>query len=142
MRHLALTFIACAITISIVISGCGKSGTIISGTVHYTDGEPLQRGTVVAENGTSGWFGHIKDGNFIIGDTRDFGKIQEGPYKVYIANSEITEEKNGDEIIIPTVEAKYTTTADSGWTIVVKKGMEPLEFSVERPKTGPFANKK
>lgn len=142
MKHLTITFIACAMTFSLVLTGCGKSGTIISGSVHYTDGEPLQHGTVIADNGLSGWFGHIKDGKFTIGDTHDFGRIQEGTYKVYIGNSELTEEKNGKEIITPTIDAKYTTTANSGWSVEVKKGMKPLEFKVERPKTGPFANKK
>ncbi|MDR1484134.1 MAG: hypothetical protein LBT09_04850 [Planctomycetaceae bacterium] len=142
MKHLTFVFIACAITLVLMISGCGKSGTIISGTVHYTDGEPLQHGAVVADNGRAGWFGAVKDGKFIIGDTRDFGKIQEGQYKVYIANSGLTEVKNGEEIIIPTVDDKYTTTDNSGWVVDVKKGMKPLEFKVERPKTGPFANKK
>jgi hypothetical protein len=125
-----------------VVSLTGCSGkTKISGTVTFPDGTPVTKGSVVFDNGTDSYFGTIKnDGTYITGGNKQVEGIPNGNYRVWLAQTEITEntlDANGDVTsykVTQTVAKKFTSPITTELTFEVKPdGQKIFNIIVEKP---------
>jgi hypothetical protein len=124
-----------------LISGC--SGKVsVTGTVKYTDGEPLAKGSVYFRNeeGTRMFRGALQpDGTFELGEMMDGDGIPAGRYSAWIAGantSDYVRTADGDltdqqthEILI---DPKFESPETSGLTYEVT-GATKFDIVVERP---------
>jgi len=123
--------------------GCGKNCSV-TGKVTFSDGTPLDRGTVLFENDSMAARGTIKkDGTFtmISGDNKG---VPKGTYKVSIGR--LTEPtitttpspdgKGPSKVTITAntspIDTKYSSSAKSGLTCEVK-GRTKYDITVEPP---------
>jgi hypothetical protein len=135
-------------------AGCGEGGIGVSGTVKFSDGSPLTKGTVVFEGEMRSFRGILSDsGEFSLSDSSSVeGTVTPGEYKVYIVDAiegaggsvepigmdydkegNPTEEPESDEPKLLIAE-KFTSAETSGLvaTIPAPDGKN-LEFKVEKP---------
>ena len=126
-------FISCALCIvsCAVILGCGGNQSL-SGRVTYTDGSPLETGTVCFEAGSFLARGDIKeDGKYTVGSERADNGIPSGTYQVYIMGAEkVPEGRLG--LPTPLIDKKYSNTATSGLTFTADGKSRVFDIQVER----------
>jgi len=132
------------------LTGCG-GGSVVSGTVTFPDGTPLERGRVVFDSGTHMFYGEINpDGTFTMEGAAGGRTIPAGTYGVFLMgairpgdpdpvdNRPIDEDGNpiGPEPRgapdIPLVAPRFTRKATSGLQSVVS-GRTEFNFTVEKP---------
>ena len=127
-----------------VLCVCGCSGKVnVHGTVKYSDGSPLEKGTVCVGNDLVTFMGSIRaGGTFSLGEIRDGDGIPPGSYKVWIANANTTDYDLDEEgrpkstrmIEIVLIDPKYTSPATSDLTFEIKSGeRKSLDIVVEAP---------
>ncbi|MDR2171410.1 MAG: hypothetical protein LBP59_14805 [Planctomycetaceae bacterium] len=133
-------FIVLVFGIMFYVTGC--SGKVqISGTVKYSDGDPVTRGNVVFESADSSYFGVInKDGTYITGGNKQVEGIPKGTYKVWLAQTESSEnffDENGTVVsytITPKVAKKFTSSDSTDLIFEVKSGgTKTFNIVVEKP---------
>jgi hypothetical protein len=144
-------FILFALSLSLVLTGCGGGGYAVTGKVTFPDGSPLDTGTVVFESGTQTFYGGISsDGNYaMMGSGTGNRKIPAGTYDVYLMRTvrsgnptpeAVPMDADGNQIGPPPrevpdiqlVAAKYTRKTTSGLQCVVN-GKTEFNITVESP---------
>jgi hypothetical protein len=132
-------FIFCIILFfaTITILGCGNGGTIITGTVKYTDGTPVSHGQIVFDNGENSYFGVIhKDGTYASGGNKTVEGIPDSSYKIWLCGTNDVQVINDNIMITPTVAEKYTSPTTTDITFEVKKGgAKTFDVVVEKPES-------
>jgi hypothetical protein len=132
--------------VTLIIPGCGRSGAVVSGTVKFTDGKPLNIGSVIFDNGKFSFVGIIKeDGTYTAGVDK-MEKIPPGTYRVYLQgttlpqwNGKVPEQTDSETVLddtefVPRVAAKYTSPETSGLTLEVQSGgKQTFDMTVEKP---------
>jgi hypothetical protein len=122
-------------------AGCGRV-TKISGTVKFSDGEPIDFGYVVFDNGHNSYVGTIKkDGTYITGGVKKVEGIPDGVYKIWLTSTEKRTEEVYDDnknlisyTDVPRVAEKYCLAEKTDLTFEVKKGGTKIyNIVVERP---------
>ena len=132
MRN-TFTLILFAISLAF-LAGCGQ--TKVTGTVKFSDGEPLTTGTVVFENDQRTYRAALQsNGTFSMGMLKDGEGIPSGEYRVAVlamdpATTEIIEGAASDPRLL--THSKYASSHTSGLTYNVQKNMN-IEIVVERP---------
>ena len=122
----------------ICVSGCGKQGEIISGKVSFTDGTPLETGSVYFESDKNSFFGPILAGGAYT-VSKGNGRLLPGRYKVRLGGTSLTEEvMRGEEVIdfkrTELVKKKYCSAETSGLEFNVKPDApRTYDIVVERP---------
>jgi hypothetical protein len=144
MRTQYILLIVTLIIFATLISGC--SGKVsVTGSVKYSDGEPLAKGSVCFRNeeGTRMFQGALKpNGTFDLGEIMDGDGIPAGKYSAWIAGANTTDyvrTARGDltnqqthEILI---DPKFESPETSGLTFEIERGKKAnLDITVERPK--------
>ncbi|MDR2168627.1 MAG: carboxypeptidase-like regulatory domain-containing protein [Planctomycetaceae bacterium] len=133
-------FVVLFFGIMFCVTGC--SGKVqISGTVKYSDGAPVTKGNVVFENADSSYFGVINnDGTYITGGNKQVEGIPKGIYKVWLAQTESSEnilDENGKVVscnTTQTVAKKFTSSETTDLTFEVKpEGQKTFNIIVEKP---------
>lgn len=123
--------------VCVLVAGCGSDTDRVAGTVKYSDGTPLTRGTVNFEGDRASASGKInEDGSFAMSSLSEGDGVAPGEYRVYISGTE------GDMVYDeatrkyssppPLVDAKFSNPATSGVTATVP-GTESLDIVVEKP---------
>ena len=136
MKKLALLFAV----ILFAASGCSGKSTV-RGTVKFSDGEPLTRGSVFFQDvgGVHQFFGVInEDGTFSLGELRDGDGIPPGQYTAWLAGVNIEEygmdENDRDwrrvEVIM---DKKFESPRTSGLSFEISTKRTNIEITVERP---------
>ena len=127
----AHTFLAGAISLCMVllVNGCGNGGVKGGGTVSFSDGTLLDRGTVVFSNAQHQYTGTIQsDGTFNLGGLKPGDGLPPGTYRVAV-----TDVYDGET---PILDVKYESPESSGITFEVVAGKkEPFKITVERSRT-------
>jgi hypothetical protein len=125
--------------------GChkGPAKVQVTGTVKFSDGSPLNTGTVFFEGKNYSARGAIgADGSFTMGTVDADDGVVPGKYGVaIIANEAISQTGVSDEDFYetkltepkPLVAAKFANAATSGLTCDVTAGGTKADFTVERP---------
>ena len=119
-------------------SGCGTGRYPVNGLVHYSDGAPVESGTVIAEASIDGKLVGVqanieKDGSFHLGGiTAEDGALP-GNYRVAVmpvtlGDSELAAGKT------PSVDGKFSRFETSGIQMEVKPETNKLDFVVSKPK--------
>jgi hypothetical protein len=132
-------FITSVLCLLFCFTGC--SGKIkISGTVTFSDGTPVTKGNVVFDNGTQSYFGIIKDGTYVTGGNKAIEGIPNGTYKVWLAQTETTEntlDTDGHVTsykVTQTIAKKFTSPNTTELTFEVKPdGQKTFDIVVEKP---------
>jgi hypothetical protein len=71
----------------IVAAGCNM-GTKVTGKVTFEDGSPLQKGSIMFDNGINSYWGVIQpDGSYAVGQTKDSQRIPKSKYKVWFSGT-------------------------------------------------------
>jgi hypothetical protein len=125
----------------IAVQGCSR-GTIITGTVKFSDGEPVTFGNIAFDDGKHAFVGMIKnDGTYTTGLLEDEG-IPGGTYKVYLqgttAVANEVRNKQTDSIVsydeVYRVAQKFCSRETTDLQIEVKSGgTQTFDITVERP---------
>ena len=132
-------FVAFAI---IFTTGCSDKVSV-TGTVKYTDGEPLTQGSVFFRNtdGTHMFHGALdSSGAFALGEIRDGDGIPSGTYTAWIAgaNTSDYEQDAAGNLLGRTVsiviDPKYESPETSGLSFEIDKSRNRIEIEVERPR--------
>ena len=109
MKHLLISF---SLFFCILLAaGCGGN-VKVTGTVTFTDGEPLTTGQVVFENEKISAMGKLSDdGTYTLGTDKENNGIPKGQYRVYITGA-VT---YGDPPQVPAATGgAYSPTGNSG----------------------------
>jgi len=147
IRQMSILFM---IALPLVFSGCGGGGNLVTGTVTFPDGSPLDCGTVVFESATQTFYGGINsEGAYtMLGGTGNKG-IPSGTYQVYLMGTVrsgnptpavIPTDSDGNQIGPPPKElpdiqlvaAKFNQKGTSGLQCVVQ-GKTEFDIPVEKP---------
>jgi hypothetical protein len=120
----------------------GGGGVIVTGTVKFSDGTPVDFGSVAFDDGKKMFNGTITNGNYATGISK-VEKIPAGTYRVYLQGTTVQEKtwgkgEDGSDILldykeVPRVAAKYTSPETSGLTLEVKGGKQTFDMTVEKP---------
>jgi hypothetical protein len=135
----------------VLMSGC-SSNVRMSGTVSFSDnGEPLETGFVVFDDGTIQARGKIKSGGkYVLGLLKENDGVPKGKYRVYIfdanqyedtniINTEAMTEGGGGQKVylkkaVPLIDSKLMNAETSGWTCHVDGSSKTYNITVDRPK--------
>lgn len=123
-----------ATALALCVVGCNRN-VHVQGTVTFNDGAPLTVGEVLFEsNGFVGSGRLDKNGSFRInGASKGIG-IPAGDYGVSIVGTEQPDAPlvvGSNPNFIPLVHSKYKSPSTSEISIEVKRGMKPVEITVE-----------
>ncbi len=126
----------------VFVSGC-SSKVPAHGTVKFSDGEPLQSGTVYLSNGVHMFQGMIRpDGTFKLGGIRPGDGMPPGKYRAWLANVngfdyliDETGQKTAQRVEKIVVDPKYVSAEHSGLKFDVDKQSPTVDIVVERPKS-------
>jgi hypothetical protein len=137
-KRLLLIYILLILSVSI---GCSKN-IKVTGHVTFTDGEPVNFGSVCFETSENTYSARLdKNGYYSIGDTKDGAGIPEGAYRIWLSGTVLTEDipnKNNDGYFevkeTMRVHPKYTLPNHDSLKFEVKRGGKTtFDFTVERP---------
>ena len=125
--------------ILLTVLGCSDKITV-KGTVKFSDGEPVTRGSVFFGNaaGTHQYYGVIKpDGSFSLGGLKDGEGIPMGKYSAWLAGvntSEYGVDERGKswERVSIIMDPKFGIPQTSGLSYDIQ-GKTNIEITVERP---------
>jgi hypothetical protein len=114
-----------------LIFGCSGGKQPLSGRVTYSDGSPLETGTVCFEDGSFLARGDIKeDGRYKVGSEKTDNGIPPGTYNVYIIGAEkVPEGRLG--LPTPLIDKKYAHGATSGLTFTADGKSRECNLTVE-----------
>ncbi|MDR1491428.1 MAG: hypothetical protein LBT05_01710 [Planctomycetaceae bacterium] len=131
MKH--FTFL---IALTLLCVGCSKDVSV-SGTVKYTDGQPLNQGTVMFSTPTYVGSAPIQpDGTYKVSGSKTNSGIPRGEYKVCVAASTSTSNDTpGWKRGVSMVDAKFSDPENSGLIIKID-GATKYDITVDYPKTG------
>ena len=134
------TIILFVLILCVSFAGCGK-GSRVTGTVTFSDGQPLTVGKVAFTDDNIIGFGTINEkGQYSMGLVNDGDGMPPGTYKVYITEAMIEgdsslaqKDEDGNSYIpkVPAVDSKFTGPK-SGLTCEVK-GATKYDITVEKP---------
>lgn len=127
----------------VLVCCLGCTGRIPAhGVVKFSDGTPLESGTIFMSNGLVMFQGGLQEnGRFSIGEWKDGDGIPPGQYRVWIANANKIEnvyDKTGEKVVkridITVIDRKYESPDTSGLTFEVKPGQKnEIEIIIEKP---------
>lgn len=119
----------------LILSGCGSNGIKAGGTVKFSDGSPLTCGTVLFENESSQYVGHIKpDGSFVVSGLKEGDGLPAGTYKVAISGAaEYVADAEGNETEKFLINPKYISTSTSDLAFDISPENKKIEITVEKP---------
>jgi len=125
------TFLAGIISLCVIllVGGCGSGNVKGGGTVSFSDGAPLDHGTVVFANAQHQYTGTIQsDGTFKLGGLKPGDGLPTGTYQVAVIGVYENE--------VSILDEKYGSPELSGITVEVAAGKnEPFKITVERSRT-------
>ena len=130
------------LTIVIILTAGCSDKVSVTGTVKYSGGEPLTKGSVFFRNaeGTRAYQGALKpDGSFALGEIEDGDGIPPGTYSVWIAGANTTDYVRdaagnlGKQTQSVLIDPKYESPETSELTYTINKSRMRLEITVERP---------
>lgn len=127
----------CAPILAVMLLGCGPNQKL-TGSVRFSDGEPLTSGTIVFESDTFLARSFIRnDGSFDVGSLKEGDGIPPGRYKVYITGAveSVPDPKTPEgESLIPLVTPEYIQKNRTTLEIEIP-GEKVFDITVERPKS-------
>ena len=138
MRYFAFLLLGCLL----FAAGCGQPK--VTGTVTYSDGTPLERGTVNFQTATHAAMGSLdKNGRYTIGGAKTGDGVPPGTYRVFITGAMGIDTSNTQAVqfgqgpgmtapIIPLIHKKYERPETSGLTCEVKSSTV-FNIEVKRP---------
>jgi hypothetical protein len=142
-KNLMILLLLVVITFCFV--GCSNT-TKITGTVKYSDGTPIDFGSVVFDNGKNSYIGTIKkDGTYVTGGVKEVEGIPDGVYKIWLSgtgliiNEVYSKKENGEGNLISYEEVqrvteKYRFYEKTDLTFEVKRGGQTTyNIVVEKP---------
>ena len=139
MRYFVLFLLSGCV---LFVAGCGQPK--VTGTVTYTDGTPLERGTVNFQTATHAAMGAIgENGRYTIGGVKAGDGVPSGTYKVFITGAMGIDTSNVQTLqfgqgpgttapIIQLIDRRYERPETSGLTCDVKKSTV-FNIEVKRP---------
>ncbi|HBT77832.1 MAG TPA: hypothetical protein DEB39_13120 [Planctomycetaceae bacterium] len=126
-------FALALVLLLLVPAGC--SGKVhLEGKVTFTDGTPLDLGTVCFETDNFLARGTIRpDGTYDVGSLSDNDGLPPGTYNVYVTGTEkeVARDKDDYPVFTPTVDPKYAGAKTSGLTVTVPAATGAFDFQVE-----------
>ncbi|PQO40993.1 hypothetical protein [Blastopirellula marina] len=128
------TLIALLFLIPLGFTGCGSGNPHLHGKVTFTDGTPLDKGSVCFLKEGYLARGQIKsDGSYEVGSLEENDGLPPGTYQVYIdgATVEDTRSPTGTS---PMLDADMTKPETSGLTVTVPVDNGTLDITVKKPK--------
>ncbi len=135
--------IASFVLIACILCFVGCSNKVkMHGTVKFSDGAPLEKGTLFFSDGMQMFQGEIRpDGTFEIGEIQDGDGIPPGNYKAWLAANTldyevdpVTKQPTGKTIRTILIDPKFEDRETSGLSFVVETGRnQPIEIVVEKP---------
>ncbi|HTK74426.1 MAG TPA: hypothetical protein VL371_04155 [Gemmataceae bacterium] len=120
-----------------LLAGCNSGRCIVTGTVSYEDGSPVQAGSVIGEATVDGKLvavqGTIKNGNFSWGGAKEGDGALPGQYKVIVVPISLSEYQLGQGMT-PAVDSRFGKYETSGLSFEVKPGKNEFNIKVTKPK--------
>ena len=125
--------------------GCSNK-VLLSGTVTFTDGEPVPEGVVIfhADKGGTISQGGIKsDGTYTVGTDTQKDGLPRGTYRVSIGGTDLIEQRrvpdssisggfNVESVMMQRIDRKYTSPDTSGLIFNADGKMRTFDIQVER----------
>lgn len=109
-----------------LVTGCGDGTVQSSGTVKFSNGEPVPFGIIFFENPQFSYRGTIQDGTYQIEGLKRGSGLPPGSYRVYVIG-------DNPETELSLFDAKYTSPDTSGLVVEVEKGKENVfDITVEK----------
>jgi hypothetical protein len=126
-----------ALTLLLLLTGCGSGYHTVTGRVTFDDGSPLDAGTVVCEGEVDGKKvmarGTLQpDGSFTLGTTHPGDGVPAGKYRVLVVPRSLFETEKGTRP--PIIDPKFEKFATSNLSLEVKPGRNELPITVTKPK--------
>ena len=119
-------FLPIAFLFCVVLTGCGDGTVQSSGTVTFSNGDPVPSGIVFFENPQFSYRGIIRDGVYEIEGVTSGSGLPPGTYTVYVTGSDPATD-------LSLFEEKFTNPATSGLVFEVQKGQKNVfDITVER----------
>jgi len=119
-------FLPLALLFCVVLTGCGDGTVPSSGTIKFSNGEPVPFGLVFFENPQFSYRGTIQDGTYQIEGVKRGSGLPPGSYRVYVVG-------DNPETELSLFDAKYTSPDTSGLVFEVEKGKDNVfEIIVEK----------
>jgi hypothetical protein len=121
--------------------GCSNK-VKISGTVTFSDGEPVNFGCVCFDNNGKTYYGYLDNkGHYSPGELKDGDGVPCGNYKIWLSGTVLSEEildkegeSTGKSYDTFRVTEKYTSPKTTDLKFEVKHGgSKTFDFTVERP---------
>jgi hypothetical protein len=126
-----------------ILIGAGCSDKIkISGTVTFSDGEPVNFGSVCFNSNNKTYYGYLdKNGHYSPGELKDGDGVPHGNYNVWLSGTVLSKEilnkegeSTGNSKETFRVAEKYTLLETTDLKFEVKRGgSKTFDFTVERP---------
>ena len=99
LRAKPFVFVQCLAACALFVSGCGHSGNSVDGIVQFSDGVPVQSGSIEFRSlpGGTRYAGHInEDGSFKLTDQKGVRRCPPGEYEVVVVQIVLTEDLAAD----------------------------------------------
>lgn len=116
-----------------LLSGCSDN-VALEGKVTFTDGTPVDLGTICFENGNFLARGTLRtDGSYDVGSLTENDGLPPGTYGVYITGTEkeIGRDREDSPIFQPTIDGKFANAKTSGLSVTVPCESGAFDFQVE-----------
>jgi hypothetical protein len=119
-----------------LFAGCGQ--VKVTGTVTFSDGEPLSKGKIVFENDKNKFTAVLhNDGTFNLGMLKDGQGIPPGKYSVAVAEAFDEEFYDPDKPprVTHFIAKKFRSSKTSGLEFDIQKRTTGISIIVEKPET-------
>ncbi len=124
-----------ALSLALLVSAGCNGNVGLGGKITYTDGSPLDVGTICFETDNFVARGTIKqDGTYKVGSLSETDGLPRGTYRVYFSGAEkiVPGDKGGAPKRVPLINPKYTSSDGSGLTLTVPVEGGKADFQLER----------
>ncbi len=118
----------------LLLTGCGSGNIKVGGSVKFSDGTPLNCGTVLFETPANQYVGHIKsDGTYTVSGLKENDGLPAGSYKVAVTGAnEYVRDEEGNEVEKSLIDSKYTSTSTSELTFEVTPTNKVFNIVLEK----------
>lgn len=136
MRNIRYGFKFLSLLILLCAVGCGGGKIKVSGKVTFSDDDsPLTVGTVYFTTESFEARGSLKaDGTYTLSALKEGDGIPPGKYRVYVGDAFERVGPSENEVIVPLIDQKFTSTTSSDLEFEVNSSQRTFDFKVDRPK--------